>query len=158
ILRRTTSSSATAKVDGVKVANDKSVPVLVELFTSEGCSSCPPADQLLTSLAEKQPVSGAQIVTLSEHVDYWNRLGWTDPYSSAALSKRQNDYAEQFGGDSVYTPEMVVDGASQFVGSDDYAARDAIENAIKSPKASVQLTRSNMMSSENPTDVSLQIH
>jgi hypothetical protein len=113
--------------------------VLVELFTSEGCSSCPPADALLKELSEKQSVQGAQIVALEEHVDYWNHLGWKDPYSAAEFSQRQNDYAQVFGTDGVYTPQMVVDGQSEFVGSRSLAAREAIQKAANQPKAEVAL-------------------
>lgn len=113
--------------------------VIVELFTSEGCSSCPPADALLKELSEQQKVKGVQIVALEEHVDYWNHLGWKDPYSSAEFSQRQNDYARGFSLDGVYTPQMVVDGQSEFVGSRSLAAREAIEKAANQPKAEIVL-------------------
>ncbi|MFI5196980.1 MAG: DUF1223 domain-containing protein [Thermoanaerobaculia bacterium] len=115
-------------------------PVLVELFTSEGCSSCPPADRLLARLAADQPVSGALVVALSLHVDYWNRLGWVDPFSSARFTERQGAYGAHLGGGgSVYTPQMVVDGLTAFVGSDERAARRAIEKAAREPKAFVRV-------------------
>lgn len=115
-------------------------PVLVELFTSEGCSSCPPADRLLARLAAEQPVASALVVPLSLHVDYWNRLGWVDPFSSAAFTKRQGAYAARFGsGGRVYTPQMVVDGSAEFVGSDERAARRAIEHASREPRAFVRV-------------------
>ena len=92
--------------------------VLVELFTSEGCSSCPPADALLKQVNGMQTTSGQLIVGISEHVTYWNSLGWTDPFSSATFTDRQNAYGTRFGLDSVYTPQIVVNGRQQFVGSD----------------------------------------
>jgi hypothetical protein len=109
------------------------VPVLVELFTAEGCSSCPPADLLLEKMLAAQPAAGVVLVGLGEHVDYWNRSGWKDRFSSAALTKRQQQYAARSGTDDVYTPEMVVDGGSGFVGTDIEAARRAIEQAASSP-------------------------
>jgi len=115
-------------------------PVLVELFTSEGCSSCPPADELLARLEQTQPVAGAEIIALSEHVDYWNRLGWADPYSSAEFSERQNSYARAFDTDDIYTPQMIVDGRVQFVGSNRDRARQAITDASRSAKARVQIS------------------
>lgn len=113
--------------------------VLVELFTSEGCSSCPPADKLLADLDQTQPVNGAQVIVLSEHVDYWNRLGWRDPFSFAQFSERQTEYARAFGIEDVYTPQMIVDGGAQFVGSNRAAALDAIAKAARSPKANVTI-------------------
>jgi hypothetical protein len=104
-------------------------PVLVELFTSEGCSDCPPADALLARL----DASNQQIIVLSEHVDYFNQLGWKDPYSSAAFTDRQSAYAEQFKLSSVYTPEMVVNGTTEFVGSDNRAAKAKITEASSRP-------------------------
>src|SRR5271163_619456 len=115
-------------------------PVLVELFTSEGCSSCPPADRLLMELDRKQPVPGANIIVLSEHVDYWNSLGWRDPYSSHQWSERQDDYGRRFGLDSVYTPQMVIDGARQVVGSDSRAVRAAIERSAGSPPLPIDIS------------------
>lgn len=113
------------------------VPVLVELFTSEGCSDCPPADALLAKLDATQPVSGVQAIVLSEHVTYWNHQGWSDPFSLEAMTQRQEDYARRFGLDSSYTPQMVVDGTDQFVGSNARALIAAIEKEAKTPTQSI---------------------
>jgi len=117
-----------------------SAPVLVELFTSEGCSSCPPADALLSRLGRTQPVHGANIIILEEHVDYWDRLGWKDPFSSEAATARQNEYGSAFGDLQIYTPQMVVDGRAQFVGGSDSEALRAIRAASQIAKPAVQLS------------------
>lgn len=114
--------------------------VLVELFTSEGCSSCPPADRNLIYLNDKQPFSDAEVITLSMHVDYWNRLGWTDRFSSAQFSERQRFYSDALETDGAYTPQMVVDGKTEFVGGNLNSAREAITEALDAEKGDVQLT------------------
>ena len=114
-------------------------PVLVELFTSEGCSSCPPADALLMKLEQEQPVIGAEIIVLGEHVDYWDRLGWRDRFSSHEYTQRQNGYGDRFHLESVYTPQMVVDGSEQFVGNDSSRARQAIQHAGQTAKIGLRL-------------------
>ena len=132
-------SQRAGKSNSTLSKNAARVPVLVELFTSEGCSSCPPADTLLAQLATEQPIAGAEVIALEEHVDYWNHLGWTDPFSSRYFSARQEAYAKSFDSGSVYTPQMVVDGLNEFVGSNGREARRAIERASQSMKTPVKL-------------------
>jgi hypothetical protein len=115
-------------------------PVVVELFTSEGCSSCPPADSLLAGLAEQQPVDGAEIIALEEHVDYWNDLGWRDPFSSGDWTARQYTYAEVLRNGNPYTPQMIVDGSVEFVGSHAGRAGQAIQEAAREEKIPVALS------------------
>jgi hypothetical protein len=114
-------------------------PVLLELFTSEGCSSCPPADRLLETFDRTQPVPGADLIVLSEHVDYWNRLGWTDPYSSPLFTQRQQEYMRRLHLPGAYTPQLVMDGQADFVGSDERAVRAGILRAEARPKTAISL-------------------
>jgi hypothetical protein len=113
--------------------------MIVELFTSEGCSSCPPADTLLQGLVDAQPVAGLQIIALGEHVDYWDQQGWIDRFSSAALTSRQRTYSRTFNLDAIYTPQLVVDGRAECVGSDAAAARRAIAQARSAPHGVVHV-------------------
>lgn len=114
-------------------------PVVVELFTSEGCSSCPPADILLQRLVAQQPAAGAVIIALEEHVDYWNHDGWTDPFSSSEWTQRQKNYTALHKEDA-YTPELVVDGRSQFIGNSPRKAVAEIEKAAGAAKTEVTIT------------------
>lgn len=113
-------------------------PVVVELFTSQGCSSCPPADALLASIGS-DPAYGDRVVALSYHVDYWNRIGWEDPFSAAAWTQRQHDYGRVLRLGNVYTPQAIVNGSDQFVGSDRNSMKRAIADAA-APVAEVAVS------------------
>jgi len=113
-------------------------PVVVELFTSEGCSDCPPAEALALKL-EQQPIPGVDVIVLEEHVDYWNRQGWIDPFSSMEWTERQQDYVSKLANGNPYTPEMIVDGQSEFIGSNGRAALAAIEKAAHGPGTNVTI-------------------
>lgn len=116
-------------------------PVLVELFTSEGCSSCPPADALLAKLKQAQPIGDAEIIALGEHVDYWDQLGWHDRFSSHQYTDRQNQYRFRFHLDDVYTPQMVVDGTKPFVGNDAPHILRAIDSAGHTAKINLAISK-----------------
>lgn len=133
---------------------EKKAPVLAELFTSEGCSSCPPADTLLRKLDQMQPVEGAQIIVLSEHVDYWNSLGWKDPFSSPQFTQRQRTYAQALVAES-FTPQLVIDGRWQFVGSDVKPILSSIARAASNPKTAVRITSSKRDGNEAIVGVSV---
>ncbi len=114
--------------------------ILVELFTSEGCSDCPPADALLRAISGTHLEEGPNIIVLSEHVTYWNDLGWKDVFSSPLFTERQNGYGRKFFLDSVYTPQMVVDGTQQFVGGNRTALLEALHAQAKRPHIDLRIT------------------
>jgi hypothetical protein len=116
------------------------LPVVIELFTSEGCSSCPPADAVLSRLAQEQPVPGVRIIPLGLHVTYWDQLGWRDAASLSEATERQQDYGRVFGEDHIYTPQAVIDGREEIVGSDRGGIERAIAKAARRPHAHVALS------------------
>lgn len=113
---------------------------VVELFTSQGCSSCPSADRNLSRIVADAERRGLNVQALSFHVDYWNRLGWKDPYSDAAWTARQSAYARTFEADGLYTPQMVINGTEQFVGSDVEQSDRAIAEALARKPAGISLS------------------
>jgi hypothetical protein len=133
-----------AIVPGISFAQNaqptSKTPVVVELFTSEGCSSCPPADALLARMDKEQPVSNAEIIVLEEHVDYWEKDGWHDRFSSSQYTDRQKQYAPRLKFDEAYTPQMVVDGTTQFVGNDAPRALNAVTTAAGTTKIALALS------------------
>jgi hypothetical protein len=155
-------SAALGHVDGSRASASQTgtvtaVPVLVELFTAEGCSSCPPADVLLEKLIAAQPAKGAEIVALGEHVDYWNESGWKDRFASAAFTKRQQLYAARSGKDDVYTPQMIVDGGEGFVGTDVGAVRQTIEKAMTVAHGTIRLSLDPLSHDPKKIAVSLEV-
>ncbi len=132
-------------------------PVAVaELFTSHGCSSCPPAEQLLarTIIAGK---NNPQFYALSFHVDYWNRLGWTDPFSSAACTQRQYEYVERLGLNGAYTPQMVVNGKTEFVGSDAKKMEQSLKAALATPARNTFVVLTATRLQNNNTEVTFKL-
>lgn len=134
-------SCTSAEVPTAYADTKTATPIVVELFSSEGCSSCPPADAVLRELAAKQGVEGATVVAIELHVDYWNDLGWADPFSDSKFTARQRAYAQKNGKSGVYTPQMIVDGGAEFVGSHASEAKREIAAAAKLPHATIELSR-----------------
>jgi hypothetical protein len=132
-------AAAVAQMTGRQESAGPQVPVVVELFTSEGCSSCPPADQLLTNLIDTQPIKEALVIGLSEHVDYWDRQGWKDPFSDRLFTQRQSAYASAARLPDIYTPQVIVDGADAVVGNDRAAVVAAIRRAASRRKPAIAL-------------------
>lgn len=121
------------------VKSDVRHPVLVELFTSEGCSSCPPADEILANLDATQPIANARVIVLSEHVTYWDHEGWRDPYSLEEVTDRQKWYDENLGLSHVYTPQAIVDGTVQVLGTDQSKLLQAVTDASDTTKAELSI-------------------
>jgi hypothetical protein len=128
-------------------------PVVVELFSSEGCSSCPPADAYLAALDRTQPFDGVPVLALEEHVDYWDRLGWRDPYAKADFGARQAAYAGALADHRVYTPQIVVDGHLVVEGGDEEQGRRVIRESGGEPKARVAIARAGSRLTVDVTDV-----
>ena len=140
----------------VEPDNTSAVPVLIELFTAEGCSSCPPADAWLQRLEASQPIPGIRFIVLSEHVDYWDRLGWKDAYSSAALTSRQNAYVHALGLDSAYTPQFIVNGTSVLRTSDTQKMEQTFAQAAAAPTIDVKIV-SAAIDPQNPSVIHARI-
>jgi hypothetical protein len=150
-LRMTASSAEASPPPAITPADPNATPVLVELFTSEGCSSCPSADVVLARLARTQPVASSRVIVLAHHVDYWNQLGWPDPFSSNAASQRQRAYAP-FGSGS-YTPQAVIDGRTETVGSRGPQIEQMIGTQAKQPHAKIDIE---LTAAKNSFDVTIR--
>jgi hypothetical protein len=116
-----------------QVAGGTKSPIVIELFTSEGCSSCPPADELMLKLEKVKLVEGAPVIVLGEHVDYWDHAGWRDRFSSHAFTVRQSEYKDKLHLNDPYTPQAVVNGKYEALGSDINALQGAIAQALAVP-------------------------
>jgi hypothetical protein len=136
-------------------AQPNAVPVLVELFTSEGCSSCPPADVVLGQLERSQAIAGARIVPLAHHVDYWDGIGWPDPFSSAQATQRQRNYAPL--GSGAYTPQAVIDGRAEMTGSRKAMVEQAIADAAKRPHAAIAIDVAPRKNAAAPAEVTVKV-
>src|SRR5579863_2761125 len=129
-------------------------PVVVELFESQGCSSCPPAESLMKELQQKY---GSGVILLTFHVDYWDNLGWKDTFSDARYTERQRFYAEAFNQSSMYTPEMVVQGESGFVGSDGRQAQSEINSRLAQARPLFTLTAHSTSGGSHTVDIQVQL-
>ncbi len=155
---------AATQTTSTQTASSDAHPVLVELFTSEGCSSCPPADVLLQKIDTQQPVPGAQMIVLSEHVTYWDHDGWKDPNSSPALTDRQTAYEAVLGEKDAFTPQLIVDGTQVKMGEGKVLI-DALQKAAAAPKVPVRIaevtvdpTNPTVLRAHIETDVNSEKH
>ena len=126
---------------------------VIELFTSQGCSSCPSADHLLEKTIEEAKKDGRKIFALSFHVDYWNRLGWADPFSDKKYSQRQSEYASTLNLNSVYTPQMIVNGSREFVGSSESDLKDALSKSLNTKPTAAFKTLNAVVQNQNPPSI-----
>ncbi len=146
-----------ASLNSARVAGSQSSParpVVLELFTSEGCSSCPPADALLKRLDEAGRIGETDIIAIEEHVDYWDHQGWRDPFSSSEWTERQEQYSRALHHDGVYTPELVINGLSDLVGSSEREVLRHISEAAKTSDIAVRISSINLL----PKSAELTIH
>lgn len=145
--------SGSASVDNKKqtfLPSKNNITVL-ELFTSQGCSSCPPADRLLAAYANRD-----DIAALSFHVDYWNKLGWKDPFSNHAFSERQENYASSFEGAGVYTPQLIINGEKEMVGSDENKIEQTIKQ-LQKQQSSSQIIIDNIQTENNKISINYSV-
>ena len=147
-------TAVVCKAHTKKNAADSKGFAVVELFTSEGCSSCPPADAVVAKIQKES--DDKPIYILAFHVDYWNRLGWKDVFSSADYSRRQNQYADWLKTSEVYTPQIVVNGKTEFVGSEEGTLRNAIKANLQKD-AAAEIMLSNIKVDGNKASLSYQI-
>ena len=146
------SATAFISLGSIKKYNgDNKGFAVVELFTSEGCSSCPPADELVARIEKES--KDKPVYILAYHVDYWNRLGWKDQFSSADFSKRQNEYANYLHLESVYTPQIVVNGKKEFVGSEEGTLRNVIKAGSAKSTAAAGLNLSVINIGQNKANI-----
>jgi hypothetical protein len=141
-------ASGAAQPEGIDAA--AATPVLIELFTSEGCSSCPPADAWLKQIDQSQPIPGALAIVLSEHVDYWNHDGWKDPYSSSFFTDRQSAYVRALGGSSPYTPQMILNGTTELELSNQAQVAQALKQAANARQLAVNISALNVVGDSQP--------
>jgi hypothetical protein len=134
---------------GTKATVERS-PVVIELFTSEGCSSCPPADGFLSELETKQPIPGVEIIALEEHVDYWNHDGWADPFSGPEWTLRQREYVAKFRGETPYTPQIIINGEKVMTLKSGAEVQENIEQTAKEEKTEVSIAKASADNNDAP--------